>query len=63
MKLNNKGFAISTIVYGLLMMAILVIVILLSTMSFTKKTSDDLSAQVEERLNSYADTCANNPEC
>ena len=59
MKLNNKGFAISTIIYGLLLMAVLVMTMLLTTMSFNKKSSNDFVKKIENDLN----TCINNGSC
>ena len=59
MKLNNKAFAISTIIYGLLLMAILIMMILLSTMSFNRKSNGDLVNKVEKELQE----CTNNGSC
>lgn len=57
-KLNNQGFAISTMLYGLLIIAVLIIFMLLSIISFTKKSSTDFVNQVEQELNAFAE--ANN---
>ena len=50
-RINNKGFAISTIIYGTLIMAVMIVMILLSTMSFSNKSTKDLSKQIESDLN------------
>ncbi|MBQ3435824.1 MAG: BspA family leucine-rich repeat surface protein [Bacilli bacterium] len=53
-RINNKGFAISTIIYGTLIMAVMIVMILLSTMSFSNKSTKDLVKEIEEDLNSTA---------
>ena len=50
-KINNKGFAISTIIYSILIIAILIMGMLYSTIAFRKKTSSDFTHKVEEELN------------
>ena len=50
-KINNKGFAISTIIYSILIIAILIMGMLYSTIAFRKKTSSDFTHKVEEQLN------------
>ncbi len=40
-KLNNKGFAISTMLYGLLIIMILIMSLLMNTMAFTRKNSKE----------------------
>ena len=37
-KLNNKGFAISTLIYGLAIMGIMIVAILMATMAQTART-------------------------
>ena len=50
-KINNKGFAISTIIYSILIIAILIMGTLYSTIAFRKKSSSDFTHKVEEQLN------------
>lgn len=54
-EINNKGFAISTMLYGLLIIGALIIFMLLSIISFTKKSSTDFINQVEKELNEFAE--------
>ncbi len=49
--MNNKGFAISTILYAMITMATLILFLLVSSLSFSKRTTDDLSNQIEQELN------------
>lgn len=49
-KLNNKGFAISTILYGLLVVLMLLITLLMSTMSFNRKNSKDYTDEIRDNL-------------
>lgn len=48
--LNNKGFAISTMLYGLLIVIILIISLLMSTMSFTRKSSKEFTESIVNEL-------------
>ena len=47
-KLNNKGFAISTVLYSLLVMATLVLFLLLGNLSFERRSTDDLVSNIED---------------
>ncbi len=49
--MNERGFAISTILYGILIMAMLIMTLLIGTMAFTRKSNVDLVGQIEEELN------------
>lgn len=55
-KIGNKGFAITTMLYGLLIIAILVIFMLLSLVSFNKKSTNDFVKGVENELNAFANS-------
>ena len=50
MRINNKGFAISTMLYGLLIILVLTTSVILGTMSFTRKNSKEFSDEVKEKL-------------
>ena len=61
MRLNNKGFAISSIMYIILVMAILIITVTLSVLSSRKLILDKLKGEVSNKINqdielSYKDT-------
>lgn len=49
-KLNNRGFAISTMLYGLLVVLILLITLLMSTMSFNRENSREFTDTVIDEL-------------
>ncbi len=49
-KLNNKGFAISTMLYGLLVVLILLITLLMGTMAFNRKNSREFTDIVIDEL-------------
>lgn len=49
-KLNNKGFAISTMLYGLLIVLILVITTLMGIMSFNRNNSKEFTDVVINEL-------------
>ena len=51
-KLNNKGFAISTILYGLLIVLILIMSLVMETMSFTRKSSREFVSGIKKNLES-----------
>lgn len=51
-KLNNKGFAISTMLYGLLILIVLIIAMILSTMAFNRKNSREFSEKIVDDLES-----------
>ena len=50
MKLNNKGFAISTILYGLLALLIMILMITFEIMRTGNNNNKDLSEQVIKYL-------------
>ena len=49
--LNNKGFAISTILYSLLVMATLILFLLIGNLSFERRSTDDFVSDIEDELN------------
>lgn len=53
-KLNNKGFAISTVLYSLLIMVLLIVVLLMGIMASNRHNSKDLVSTIEEELNRYS---------
>ena len=50
-KLNNKGFAISSLLYGLLLVAFLVVAVLMSIMASNRQNTSTLVDKIEEELN------------
>lgn len=55
-KLNKKGFAISTLIYGLSILGLLLITMLMSTLSNTRSNSKEMSNAIEDDLNRYSRT-------
>lgn len=55
-KLNNKGFAVSTILYGLLVVLILITTLIMSTMAFTRKQSKELTENIIRELEKSGST-------
>ena len=55
-KLNKKGFAISTLIYGLSILGLLIITMLMSTLSNTRSNSKEMSNAIEDDLNRYSRT-------
>lgn len=55
-KLNNKGFAISTLIYGLAIMGIMIVAILMATMAQTRANTRNLVKSIEEDLNRFSKT-------
>lgn len=49
-KLNNKGFAISALIYSILIMGILIMGLLYSTIIFRKKATSDFTHNIEKDL-------------
>lgn len=56
MKLNNKGFAISTVVYGISIMAVLLLALIMASMSSNRSNSRQIVKDVEDDLNRYSRT-------
>lgn len=55
-RINSKGFAISTVVYGISIMGVLIISILMGTMSATRSNTRNLSKSIEDELNRFSKT-------
>lgn len=51
-RLNNSGFAISTMLYGLLIVMVLLLGLIMSTMSFTRNNSKKFTEQIKSDLES-----------
>ncbi len=49
-KLDNRGFAISTMLYGLIVVLMLLFTLVISTMAFNRKNSKDFVDIVTEEL-------------
>ncbi len=52
MRLNDKGFAVSTILYGILSLAIIILLLTFATMKASKDMNDGLVDSIESQLNS-----------
>ena len=55
-KLNNKGFAITTIVYGLAIMSTMILTLVMSLLATTRRDNNNLSDEVEAELNRFSKT-------
>ena len=55
-KLNNKGFAISTLLYGLLSVVFLIVTLLISIMATNRRNTSNLVKKIEEELNRFSET-------
>lgn len=53
--LDNKGFAISTILYSLLIMATLILFLLIGNFSFERRTTSDFVDNITDELNLFAE--------
>ena len=53
-RLNNKGFAISTLLYGITIMAFLIVATIISIMSNNRKNTSGLVNQIDIELNQYS---------
>lgn len=52
-KLNNKGFAISTLIYGILILFILIMSVLISTLNFRYRSLSDIASKAENQKSEY----------
>ena len=53
--LNNKGFAITTVLYSLLLMATLILFLLIGSLSFKRSTTNEFVNTIKNELNSYTE--------
>ena len=58
-RLNNKGFAITTVVYGLAIMGILLVGIIMSTIATNRTNTRTLVKSIEEELNRFNKSSTN----
>lgn len=56
MKLNNKGFAISTVIYGLSIMGIMLVAIIMGVISNSRANNTKISKSIEDELNRFSKT-------
>ena len=54
--MNNKGFAISTVIYGLSIMGILLMAIIMGTMASNRANTRELVKEIEDDLNRFSKT-------
>ena len=59
MYLNNKGFAISTVLYSLLIMATLILFLLVGNLSFERRTTSNFVNDIKDELNAFASIFGN----
>lgn len=55
-RMDNRGFAISSLLYGLLLVAFLVVAVLMSVMAANRKNTSTLINKIEEDLNRHSAT-------
>ena len=55
-RLNNKGFAITTIVYGLAIMSTMILTLVMSMLANTRRNTSDLSKTIEQELIRFSKT-------
>ena len=54
--MNNKGFAISTLIYGLSIMGMMLIAILMGIMSVNRSNNRAMSNETEDELTKFSQT-------
>ena len=59
MRLNQKGFAVSTILYGLLLIMVFIIFLLLSVSRFERRATNNYVELISKELNE----CVANGSC
>ena len=55
-RVNNKGFAISTLIYGLSIIGILLITIIMTEMAAIRSNTKQITKNIEQDLNSFSKT-------
>lgn len=55
-KMNNRGFAISSLLYGLLLVAFLVVAVLISIMASNRKNTTSLIEKIDDELSRHSNT-------
>ena len=55
-KMNNKGFAITTLLYGLMSVGFLIMTLLMGIMSQNRQNTSTLVKKIEDELNRYGET-------
>lgn len=63
LKLNNKAFAASTILYGVLTLSIVLLMLILATMKTSKDMNQNLVEQTEYKLNNCVDEESQLEQC
>ena len=58
-RLDNRGFAFSTILYGLMLLGIMIIFVIMSTMQTNRQTNKDFVKKIEDELNRFSLTNTN----
>lgn len=53
-KMNNSGFAISSLLYGLLLVAFLIVSVLMSTMASNRKNTTNLIEKIDDELSRHS---------
>lgn len=53
-KMNNKGFAITTVLYSLLIMAMLILFLLIGNLSFARRTTSNFVNTIKSELNDFS---------
>ena len=53
MHLNNKGFAITTVLYSLLLMATLILFLLIGNLNFERRTTSEFVQNIKDELNGF----------
>ncbi len=55
-RLNNRGFAVSTLIYGLSILGLMLITMIMGTLSSTRANSKQIADSIEDDLNNHSRT-------